>query len=326
MKKLTLFLILFYGMSTCLHAQTRIAVYISGVLSENYNTLLGDNLVETFAESNQYIAVNRSDALNLMLKKAQSIQENGHIDYTQVVSATKQYGESQLCAVNVIEIDYMYVFRASLLDVQTNTVIKTASAEAPKSEIGYTKILEIAQKLSNRLLPNAQQSNNSNLSSIKAASDIELARKKVEENRKYDISYATFQNNLTKYRKECPPTDFYLKKNESLSNAAIMLFCIPVPAVGFGAALGIGLGAQNLSVGQKIGAITGIVVATMLPSIICWSVAPAYKKKAWRAYREPYDNAVKDLNEARKYSRTSLELAPAVGYDWAGLSLKFKLN
>ena len=310
----------------CLSAQTRIAVYVSGVLAENYNTLLGDNLVEAFAGSKQYIAVNRSEALNSMLKKAHSIQENGHVDYTQVVSATKQYGESQLCAVNVIEIDYMYVFRASLLDVLTNTVIKTASAESPKSEIGYTKILEIAKKLSGRLLPDVQQSH-SDYRDIDAASEVEFARSKVEENRKYNISYATFQNNVGKYTKENSSSNYYWEKARNLDNAGILLLtCLTVP-VGGAAGLGIGLGLSDMETGPKIGLIAGVVAVAMIPGVVCFSVKPAYEKKAWRAYREPYDNAMKELENARKYrQRASLELAPVVGYDWAGLSMRIKLN
>ena len=324
---------LLFLMSTCLSAQTRIAVYVSGILSENYNTLLGDNLVETFAESNQYIAVNRSAALNSILKKAQSIQENGHIDYTQVVSATKQYGESQLCAVNVIEIDYMYVFRASLLDVLTNTVIKTASAEAPKSEIGYTKILEIAQKLSNRLLPNAQQSNNSNLSSLMTASEIELAKKRVEETRQYDISYAAFKtrekefsasrNARTNSHPNFDAIQFYYKKYYSAKYVGNTMWVLPAAALPAGIWVGL---AETLDTKQKLAISFGVIGATILPIIICYSAAAGYRKRAWKEFRKPYDNSVKELKEARKYQRASLELAPTVGYDWAGLSLRLKLN
>ena len=326
MKKITISLMLLFLMSTCLSAQTRIAVYVSGILSENYNTLLGDNLVETFAESNQYIAVNRSAALNSILKKAQSIQENGHIDYTQVVSATKQYGESQLCAVNVIEIDYMYVFRASLLDVLTNTVIKTASAEAPKSEIGYTKILEIAQKLSNRLLPNVQQSNNSNLSSLKTASEIELAKKRVEETRQYDISYAAFKTREKGFNSH-PNFDAIKFYNEKYYDTKMVgdIMWVPPPAAALGVGMGVGL-TNTLDTKQKLAISFGVIGATILPSIICYSAAAGYRKRAWKEFRKPYDNSIKELKEARKYQRASLELAPTVGYDWAGLSLRLKLN
>lgn len=335
MKRFTVFLLLYFWMSAglCFSEQIRIAVYVSGVLSENYRTLLGDNLVETFAESNQYIAVNRSAALNSMLKEAQSIQENGHIDYTQVVSATKQYGESQLCAVNVIEIDYMYVFRASLLDVLTNTVIKTASAESSKNEIGYTKIIEIAHKLSYRLLPNEKQSDNTMFNSLKAASDIDLARRRVEENKMYDISYAEFKENGEYFSNQNPESRHYMKVKSDLNLGGTLTMIL---VGGGGAAIFAGIYGDKLAkenyntMDEKNSMITAMVcgmVASFIPGIVLLSTASAYKKKAWKAYRKPYDDAVKDLNDARKYQRSSsLQFYPTGGSDWAGIGMKVTFN
>ena len=211
MKKSIILLCFVFCTILSLSAQTRIGVYTYGVLDENYNTLLGDNLVEAFTESNQYIAVNRSASLFHMLQKARSIQEKGHIDQSQILSTSKEYGETQICAVDVKEIDNMYIFRATLLDATTNEVLKTASAELAVSQIGYVKILEISQRLSARLITGSNtQQTSSNLNSLQATSDVELARKRVEENRQYDISYAEFKNEWSKdkaYR-----TNKYLQK------------------------------------------------------------------------------------------------------------------
>ncbi len=336
-KKVLILLVLYmFTYTPIMFAQkTRIAVYVFGVLSENYNTLLGDNLVETFTENNQYIAVNRSDALNAVIQRTLEYQRNGHIDYTQIVNATKQYGESQLCAVHVIEIEHMYVFRASLLDVLTNTVIKTASAEAPKSEIKYTKILEIAQKLSNRLLHNAQQSNKPYLSSQRTNSDIELVKKKVEETRQYDISYAAFKTQkydyfiTGSYRSERHPNfdaiQFYYKKYYNVRKTAKLLGYISL-AGGLGVALGLEIGNWSLNKNQKIAVWCGSFGVLCVPPITCYIAAPGYRKRAWKEFRHPYDDAIKELNSVRKYQRASLELAPAVGYDWAGLSMVLTLN
>ena len=53
MKKSIILLCFVFCTILSLSAQTRIGVYTYGVLDENYNTLLGDNLVEAFTESNQ---------------------------------------------------------------------------------------------------------------------------------------------------------------------------------------------------------------------------------------------------------------------------------
>ena len=344
MKKTIILLCLILSTIMQLSAQTRIGVYTYGVLSENYNTLLGDNLVEAFTESNQYIAVNRSASLFNMLQKARSIQEKGHIDQSQVLSTSKEYGETQICAVDVIEIDYMYIFRASLLDATTNEVLKTASADVAKSEIGYTKILEIAQKLSGCLISGAQQTS-SNFNSIKAKSDVDLAKRRVEENRKYDISYADFQYEYSihgkysygsnKYLKDCQSAKHYMDVNHTLNVTGGMLLGL-IGGVGIiGSGLGYGLyldGKEGKYLTDderksKIIEMICIMGASVLPGIVLLSIAPAYKKKAWKACRKPYDDAIKDLEKARKYQqRASLEIAPAVGYDWAGVSLRLQIN
>ena len=145
-----------YTSSSLTQGQIKVAVYVSGILSDSYNTVLGDNLMEAFAASNKYIAVNRSDALNEILKRAQTYQENGHVNLDEVVSAAQQYGETQLCAVNVIKVGYTYVFRASLLEIKNNTVIKSVS-EATENNIDYKTIREISQKIIARLIPDLKQ-------------------------------------------------------------------------------------------------------------------------------------------------------------------------
>ena len=320
MKKSIILLCLIMSTIIQVSAQTRIGVYTYGVLSENYNTLLGDNLVEAFTESNQYIAVNRSASLFRMLQKARSIQEKGHIDQSQILSTSKEYGETQICAVDVIEIDYMYVFRASLLNATTNEVLKTASAEIAKSELGYTKILETAQKLSARLIPGIQQSG-SDLQSPQATSDMELARRRVEENRIYDISYAAFKQGHTSLN---PSSRYYINQYDKAMSIGHWMWTAP-PLVALG--VGIGVGESEIDKELKLPIIFGAIGASILSPLMCYCVAAGFKRKAWKEYRKPYDDAVKDLEKVRKYQqRASLELSPAVGYDWAGASLRITIH
>lgn len=133
-------------------SQTRIAVFAIGDLQEERCRLLSDQLVEAFAESDKYIAINRQESLNKLVSIATKYQETGRVDFTQAVNATKQYGESQLCAVDVYSIDDMKVFRATVLDVEKNIVVKTASVAANKDDINYIKLLEISKRLSNRII------------------------------------------------------------------------------------------------------------------------------------------------------------------------------
>ena len=327
-------------MATFMSAQIKIAVYVSGILSDEYNVLLGDNLVEAFSENERYIAVNRSDALNSLLDKARSFQENGRIDLSQVANATKGYGETQLCAVDVLKIEHMYVFRASLLDIEKNTVIKTASAEAPKDDFGYTKCIEIAKRLQTRLLPESKQVTNDR-NDIREFSDIDLARRRVEENKIYDISYAEYKENtkvrylsddirVERYLSHCPAARYYENMYYGMNLAGGLVLGCGGGGIIFALGMGIGINLNSYPEDERNQKLTIMLCgmgASLIPGIVILSVAPVCKKKAWKAYRKPYDDAVKDLIEARKYQRSSsLQFYPTGGFDWAGIGMKVTFN
>lgn len=152
MKKISILLLL-VGISLSITAQTRISVFVtSKVLSEDYQAFLTDQLVEAFTNSNQYIAVNRSNELNELLNQVHAIQDNGYIDPKQIVNATKQYGETQVCGVNVYSVDDQYVFQISLVDIATAQIIKTVSAYTSKDYWGFNSALEIAKELTAKLM------------------------------------------------------------------------------------------------------------------------------------------------------------------------------
>ncbi len=303
---------------------TRVGVYVTGQLAENYNMLLGDKLVEAFSESEEYIAVNRSSALNNIVKQVHSYQRSGNIDYTEVVNAMKQSGESQLCAINVYEVDNMYVFSSSLIDVLTNTVIKTASSECIQSEISYTKIVEIAGRLSSRMMPNIPRST-FDLQSVQRKSEIDLAKQKVEENKKYNISYAAFkyeENNLVKGNSAA---HYYLRESDNIISVGHWLWFIP-PITTVVVGLGVGLTDLNELNNKKALIIVASAVGSMLPSFSCYIAGAAYRRQAWKAYRQPYDNALKEYENAKKEKMTNdvitFQVSPAIGYDWAGAQIK----
>ncbi len=62
------------------------------------------------------------------------------------------------------------------------------------------------------------------------------------------------------------------------------------------------------------------VIAVCLPQIMCLSVGASYKKKAWKAYRKPYDDAMKELRKNEKH--ISMQLSPSVGTAWAGVGVR----
>ncbi len=140
---------------------------------------------------------------------------------------------------------------------------------------------------------------------------------------KYNVSYPEFCYNFERYNnKNNPAVAYYHNKYNGCQLAGAILLPIPA-AVALGT--GLGIGAENKSMDPEIKAavIIGSICGAALPSIICYSVAPVYKKKAWKAYRKPYDDIVKN----NKYASASLSLqfSPVISYDMAGIGLRLNL-
>ena len=330
MKKISIILMSCCLMSVTLSisAQTRVGVYVvSDVLTDEYKSVLVSEIETAFNRSNQYIVINRSKEDHDALQFARKIHEKGHIDDKQTLNSTNEYGESQLCVIKVYEVDNMYYFAATLSDASTNARIKSTLEDMPKSEMRFPKILEIAEKLSSQLLPDVQRSN-LDFKSLQATSEVEMARKNVEKNSKYNISHAAFKQRFVGYHSSSPDNDaskYYLGKSKDVKLAGNMLWLIP-GITAFGTGLGAGI-SDKIDTKTKLTIIFGSIGASLIPTIICYCVAPGYERKAWKEYRKPYDDAVKDLEKARKYQkRASLQISPAVGYDWAGVGLRVTIH
>ena len=155
MRKFLLILSLLF-ISFSVNSQIRIAVYVDGAeeIGSEYKELLGDNIVERLAkEKTKFIPINRSESVDAILKKVRERQENGNVDISQIVSSTKQLGETQLIYVNIryMKNDEMFNFRAQWMDVETNTMIKSASVPLQKDKLSYEAILKVSQQLLDRI-------------------------------------------------------------------------------------------------------------------------------------------------------------------------------
>ena len=136
--------------------------------------------------------------------------------------------------------------------------------------------------------------------------------KMLEAYKEYNISYSEFCFNIEKFR-DHPTTGYLIEKSYNVKTVGHYLWLIPpFIALGVGAGAGLGLGYDPA---LACAVIFPSIAASMLPSIICYAASASYKKKAWKAYRQPYDNAVKDLH-------VSLQISPSVGYNWAGVVMR----
>lgn len=339
MKNRLLFIMIVLGISLSSFAQakTKIGVYVVGdALSWEYRTLLGDNLVEKFAESNQYTAVNRSEAVNTLLNEVYKVQSNGHVDFSQIKGTTNQLAESQICGVSIIKIDDKIIFRASLVDVSTAEIIKTASTDCDKNSISYNVIISVSDLLFKRITQGVSSKSYVSPEDVITTSSIELAQKRVEENQKYNVSFAEFKYHTKnggyyRYLEGNPAALQYESEKEALNITGGLL----LPILGGAGALTFGLiYAQKIEESNTIEEkrmnviiMSSCIAASFLPGIIILSCAPSRERKAWKAYRAPYDNAVTEMNgySANNRLRCTLQMRPMVSYDCAGIQMRLAL-
>lgn len=309
-----------------IQAQTRISISVIGSLDENYNRLLANKMVQAFSKSSEYVAVNRSASLNEVIKQTHALQRNGNIDYTQVVNAAKQYGETQLCIVDVFPIENVYEFSATLIDLQKNTVSSTASTECIISELNVQTLVEISNTLTKELVPGLEHSN-SDLSTIQKKAEVDLAKQNVEKNKKYNISYAAFKQEFVTADKwgnrretDVPAAEYYLNKSAKTFEVGHYLWFIPpCTALLIGTVCGV---ASFENEKLRVPIAIGCCAASMIPVFSCYIAAGAYKRQAWKAYRQPYMDALDEYNKAAKTKQIGLQISPAIGYDWAGAQVR----
>ncbi len=150
----------------------------------------------------------------------------------------------------------------------------------------------------------------------KKAQERESKQKKLEEYKQYDISYAEFCYKINEFYDK-PATGYLLERSDKVKKVGHYLWTIP-PLVAFGVGMGVGLAVGESDPVLACAIIFPVIAASMLPSILCYASASSYKKKAWKAYRQPYDNAARKI--------VTIHLSPSVGYNWAGVGMRIRFN
>lgn len=295
LKNFLIILLSFY-LFTSFAQQQKVAVYVTGQQTD-INKVLGDKLVEAFAKSGKYMAIERTSSFLAELSKEQSYQRTGAVDDNEVSRLGKQFGVQLVCVTDVSEVFGKKYVSARLIDVETAEVVNTSNMSSDFNSM--EELLRVSNKIAN-----------------------ELATKTVQDNagNEYNISYSEFCYKIKDFY-DYPTTGYLLEKRDKIKFAGDMLWFLPAVT-----ALGVGLGAGLAFDGDpalKCAIIFPALAASFIPTIVCYSTAAAYKKKAWKTYREPYDSAVKEL---KKRNGLSMQLTPSMGCDWAGVSLRIAFN
>lgn len=289
--KAFLIMLLSFLLLTSFAQQQKVAVYVTGQQTE-VNKVLGDKLVEAFARSGKYIAIERTASFLAELSKEQNYQRTGAVDDNEVSRLGKQFGVQLVCVADVSEVFGQKYVSARLINVETAEVVNTTNTS---SNLGtMDELLRVSNKIANELTEKTAQENTAS---------------------EYNISYSEFCYKIKDYY-NYPTTAYLLEKRDNVKFAGDVLWTLP-PLVALGVGMGVGLGLEGQPTLQWT-IISSALAASILPSIICYSAAAGYKKKAWKVYREPYDNAVKELKKER---RMSMRITPSVGYGWAGVGV-----
>lgn len=290
-KSIIVFLLLIISF-TAFAQQQKVAVYVTGQQTD-VNKVLGDKLVEAFARSGKYIAIERTANFLAELSKEQNYQRTGAVDDNEVSRLGKQFGVQLVCVADVSEVFGQKYVSARLINVETAEVVNTTNTS---SNLGtMDELLRVSNKIATELTVKTAQENTAS---------------------EYNISYSEFCYKIKDYY-NYPTTAFFLEKRDNAKLAGDVLWTLP-PLVALGVGMGVGLGLEGQPTLQWT-IISTALAASFIPTIVCYSTAASYKKKAWKAYRKPYDDAMKELRRNEK--RVSLQLSPSVGKDWAGVGM-----
>lgn len=188
--------------------------------------------------------------------------------------------------------------------------------ELTSESVGY---IEKAIQECTRKSKEAEQSNVAPESNVTNTGGMTQTSEMPEAYKQYDISYWEFCYDIKKFQ-DNPTTGYLLEKSRKVKEAGNWLWFLPV-VTAFGVGMGVGLELGEEDPGLACAIIFPTIAASALPTIICYSTASAYKKKAWKVYRKPYDDAVKNMQMKEKH--ITLQFSPSMGRDWAGVGIRF---
>ena len=123
MKKLLLILLSTLSL-TAVAQQKKVAVYVTGE-QNGISKVLGDKLVEAFAKSGKYTAVERTSSFLAELNKEHSYERSGAVNDNQIAELGVQFGVNYVCVADMTDVFGEKYISARLIDVETAEVVNT---------------------------------------------------------------------------------------------------------------------------------------------------------------------------------------------------------
>jgi len=128
MKKVLLLALLSFGVTTFVQAQSkeRVAVYVLGTISDNCKKIISSKAVSRISRSNEYAAVERTDAFIDALTEEQDYQLSGEVRDDQIAALGRRFGARYVAVLEATEADDMGFISARMIDVESGLVVKSA--------------------------------------------------------------------------------------------------------------------------------------------------------------------------------------------------------
>ena len=148
MKKLLILLLSALSL-TVFAQQKKVAVYVTGQESA-INKVLGDKLVAGFAQSEEYVAIERTVSFLAELGKEQNYQRSSAVDDKELSRLGKQFGAQLVCVADILDVFEEKYISARLIDVESAEVLKASNISSPLNSM--QELLNVATKLTRELI------------------------------------------------------------------------------------------------------------------------------------------------------------------------------
>lgn len=129
MRKMFLLALLIFGVTMSVQAQQvkeKVAVYVSGDVSSNCKKVISSKAVSRISRSDNYVAVERTEAFLNVLTKEQDYQLSGEVRDDQIAALGVRFGVRYVAVFEITQMDHTGFISARMIDVESGMVIKSA--------------------------------------------------------------------------------------------------------------------------------------------------------------------------------------------------------
>ena len=123
-----LFIVILFCVTAFAADLPRIAVYVTGDVSENERRALGTRMLAALVNSGRYIGIERGNAFIAEIEREHVRQRSGAVDDAQISALGRQFGVKYVCIADITPAFGEYQVSARIIDVETAVVMYIAES------------------------------------------------------------------------------------------------------------------------------------------------------------------------------------------------------